>query len=122
MIPVLNNQVLALLSDGHHHGSVHTRHHERAGGTRRGRRTLQHAVIVKVRYDVVSSIVNGRVSRVGEFREQRPSSPRARHSGAVVGVVVEEAPLHTIVAGVRDDEESFGINGGCSGIQQLCRS
>ena len=73
-------------------------------------------------YDVVSSSVNGRVSRVEEFREQRPSSPRARHSGAVVGVVVEEAPLHTIVAGVRDDEESFGINGGCSGIQQLCRS
>ena len=122
MIVLINNQVLLLRSDGDHEGCINICHHERTGGARRGRRTLHHAVIAKVGDDVVSSSINGRVMRPGQLRERRPTRPRACHSGAVVGVSDEGTPLHTMVPGVSDDQESVCINGGCSGILQLCRT
>ena len=122
MIHVLNNQVLLLRSNGDHGGSINICHHERTGGARGGRRTLHHAVIGKVGDDVVSSSINGRVTRVIQLRERRHPCPRARHSDAVVGGGDEATPLHTAVSVVSDDQEPVCINGGCRGIPQLCRT
>ena len=81
-----------------------------------GDKTLHHAVVAFVGDDVVSSSINGRVTRALQFRERRPSGPRVCHSGAVVGVGDEGTPLHMMVERITDNQQSGCINGARRGI------